>query len=109
MCVQVWHLIERKFHIRASSSLYTQAQLTLIVLDASGSLGEEALRSLIGVGPFTSNSPPSELSDLVQVVERNPGLLLVVNKKDVLGGDEAKVRIMSLAKAEKQVLFRWMD
>lgn len=73
--------------IRRAREAAERAQLTLVVLDASGALGPDALSSLAGVGPFPADAPPKALEEVVAAVEGNPGLLLVVNKRDAMAVD----------------------
>lgn len=75
--------------IRRAKEAAGQAQLTLMVLDASTPLGTEELRSLAGVGPFPADVPPGDLAAVAAAVRADPGLLLVVNKRDAVEGTEA--------------------
>jgi tRNA modification GTPase len=75
--------------IRRAKEAAGQAQLTLVVLDASTPLGPQELRSLAGVGPFPADSPPQDLAAVAEAVRVDPGLLLVVNKRDAVEGTQA--------------------
>jgi tRNA modification GTPase len=82
--------------IRRAREAAEQAQLTLVVLDASGTLGSEALASLAGVGPFAPDAPPRALSEVLAAVEKDAGLLLVVNKRDaVTEGSDLATRLLA--------------
>ena len=82
--------------IRRAREAAEQAQLTLVVLDASGSLESEALASLAGVGLFAAGSPPRALSEVLAAVEEEKGLLLVVNKRDAVAeGSDLAVRLLA--------------
>lgn len=75
--------------IRRAKEAAGQAQLTLMVLDASTPLGPQELRSLAGVGPFPADAPPQDLAAVAEAVKADPGLLLVVNKRDAVQGQQA--------------------
>lgn len=74
--------------IRRAKEAAGQAQLTLVVLDASTPLGPEEFRSLAGVGPFPADAPPRDLAAVAEAVRADPGLLLVVNKRDAVDGTQ---------------------
>lgn len=86
--------------IRRAKEAAGQAQLTLVVLDASTPLGAAELRSLAGVGPFPADSPPQDLAAVAEAVRADPGLLLVVNKRDALGATQAAALTAGLAGPE---------
>ena len=82
--------------IRRAREAAEEAQLTLVVLDASGTLGSEALASLAGVGPFAADAPPRALNEVLAAVEKDKGLLLVVNKRDAVAeGSDFATRLLA--------------
>ena len=84
--------------IRRARAAAEQAQLTLIVLDASKELAAEELRSLAGVGPFPAEEPPQALAEVVTAVNGDPGLLLLVNKRDaVVAGSDVEAELVGTA------------
>lgn len=84
--------------IRRARAAAEQAQLTLIVLDASKELAAEELRSLAGVGPFPAEAPPQALAEVVAAVKGDPGLLLLVNKRDaVVAGSDVEAHLVGTA------------
>lgn len=92
--------------IRRARAAAEQAQLTLIVLDASKELAAEELRSLAGVGPFPAEAPPQALAEVVAAVKGDPGLLLLVNKRDaVVAGSDVEAQLVGDAVSMSSAFF----